>query len=611
MRYLIGLFLWVFVSGVHAQSASVRHHLSFEDRHNQYVDVEVQLPASGDIVELAMPNWTPGSYLIRDYAAQLERLSVYGPDGEPLPFKKIAKNRWRVESAAAPFITARYAVWAGELGVNTSWVETSYALLNGAGIFLYTDDSRGRMQHVTFDRPADWSRVSVALPPGPGGRGFVAADYDELVDSPILAGNAPEYEFEVDGHAYALVNQGETPLWDGEKAASDAAKVVAAIQAFWGFNPLQRPYLFLNVISTGTGGLEHDHSTVLLATDWQMRYRDDYLRWLSLLSHEFFHAWNVRRLRPQALLTYDYDREVYTRELWIAEGLTSYYDNLLLFRSGAITVEEYFSLLASEIHKYENTPGRAVRSAELASFDAWIKHYKPDANSVNSDISYSRKGALIGFVADTLLRQKSDHQITLDTIVRELYRLYGPEGVRGPGYPAGAFGELVEFAADSGVREQIEMLLSTTADPDVDRALDWYGLRLDRTPGRSAAEAAGRSPPVDFGIVWDSDAPGLIAEAVLQGSSGAEAGILPGDELLAIDDSRVTRDNFNDRMQRLQPGEVVELLLSRHARILRVPATVQHAVPDKYVISIRADISRREKDRLSNWLGKKLRFVRN
>ncbi len=610
-KLLLAFVLCLPVVAAKAQTLQADYLLRFPNRQNQYVDVSLRLPVDAADVELIMPSWTPGSYLIRDYAAQLERLQVQGAEGKTLGVKKISKNRWRVSCAGEREIRVSYSIWAGELGVNTSWVEANFALLNGAGIFLFSPASRNWPQSVSLELPKEWKRVYTSLPQVTEGQQYIAHDYDELVDSPVLLGNAPEYRFTVADQDYVLVNQGEGRLWDGPQSAKDVASIVSAVQTFWQINPLERPYLFLNVIAQGSGGLEHDFSTVLLADAWQMRYRDEYVRWLALVTHEFFHAWNVRRMRPEALNQYDYEHEVYTHELWLAEGLTSYYDNLLLLRSGLITVEEYFTLLASEIHNYETTPGRQVRSAELASFDTWIKHYKPDANTINSVVSYYRKGSLIGFVADMAIRRETREKASLDTLMREMYRQYGPQAKEKRGYPPGAFEALLESLAGSKVRQQIAALLASTRDPEIDEALQWYGLKLDRTPSRTAAVDAGRPAPVDFGVLWDPQSPELVAEAVLKGSTGAQAGILPEDELLAIDGFRVTRDTLPDRMLHLAPGEMADLLLVRHGQVMTLPVAVQDAVPDKYQILIQPDIDRHQKERMSSWLGVKLKFVTN
>jgi predicted metalloprotease with PDZ domain len=490
---LHGLFvlaLWSHAPSLDAQETVARHFLSFPQSHNQYVHVSLQLPVNNGQIELALPSWTPGSYVIRDFATNLERLRATDGEGRFLNVEKTAKNHWRINTQGASSVTVDYDIWAGELHVSSSWIESGFALLNGAGIFLFSDDSLNWPQEVTVKLPGSWSRIHTTLLPLAGNNHFIARNYDELVDSPIVAGNAPENRFEVDGQGYVLVNTGETEFWDGDRSVKDVAAIVRTQQEFWGVNPFDRDYLFLNFLLESHGGLEHDHSTVIMGSRWVMRNKQDYTKWLALVSHEFFHSWNVRRMRPEALAEYDYDREVYTRELWLAEGLSSYYDNLLLFRSGLVDVNEYFELLAAEFRNYDTIPGREVVSAELASFDSWIKQYVPDANSINSTVSYYRRGSLIGFVTDAAIRRETESKASLDTVMREMYRQYGPGGPGKGSYPSGAFEKTVESVAGAKVRAMVEGLLRTSSDPDVDEALAWYGLQLDRAPDRTAAEAS-------------------------------------------------------------------------------------------------------------------------
>jgi len=591
-----------------ADEQPTRHELSFPQRQNQYVHVKSSWPVSGDHVELSMPSWTPGSYLIRDFAGHVEVLQVHDADGRPREVEKVAKNRWRVEAAGAGRVTVSYRVWAGELNVATSWVEAEGALLNGAGIFLYSDASRGQPQEVTLQLPVEWPDVQTALTAGGTPRTYRAHNYDALIDNPILTGRLLRYPFEVAGQPYALVLPEGNPLWDAERARDDVARVVRAQQDFWGMNPFEREFLFLNLFKGPFGGLEHNHSTVMMSDPWQMTVRADYIQWLGLVSHEFFHSWNVRRLRPVALTQYDYDQEMYTRELWLAEGLSSYYDDLLLFRAELLTVSEYLDLLAQEIRNYEVAPGRQVRSAENASFDTWIKQYQPDENSINSTVSYYRKGALIGFVTDTEIRRRTDNRASLDTVMRDLYAAFGPDGPGRGGYPHGAFEEQVERVAGTEARRFVEELLRKTDDPDVDTALDWYGLSLDRAPARSAAEAAGTPVPSGLGVVWDATGERVLAQQVILGHAGAAAGMLPGDELLAIDGFRVTTNDYAARVQGLRPGQRVELTLARQQRLLELTVEVQAAIPDRYAVVIDGKPRRAEQRRLEAWLGRPLKF---
>ena len=557
-----------------------------------------------------MPSWTPGSYLIRDYAGQVERLEARAPDGTYLPVTKVAKNRWRIDTGNAVEAVVAYDVWAGSLSVQDSWVERDFALLNGTSLYLYSEESRNLPQHLEVVRPADWVRVYVALP-GPDSHGpYRAQDFDELVDSPLLAGNATEYRFEAGGAEFALVNYGETEQWDSDKAAEDLFRIAQAHLDFWDVNPFDRRYLFVNILLSGKSGLEHDHSTVIMGSPSLMRRREDYVDWLALASHELFHAWNVRRMRPRALSEYNYDEEVYTRELWLAEGLTSYYDNLLLFRAAVVTVQELFDLLATEMQQFELQPGRLVTSAELASFDSWVRHYKPTANLINSNSNYYRMGSLIGFVIDTAIRQDTNGRRSLDDAMREMYARYGPQGEEVGGYPAGALRDIVTALASKETGALLDTLLTTATDPDIEGALDWYGLTLVRAPDRQAAEDAGKPAPVDFGVTWRPDTPLLVVEHVLHGSTAAEAGILPNDELLAIGGRRTTRDNHLALINTLRPGEVVTLTLSRHQRLITREVAVQHAIPAKYLITTKPSVSRREEGRLENWLGRPLQIAR-
>ncbi|MCU0988457.1 MAG: PDZ domain-containing protein [Xanthomonadales bacterium] len=591
-------------------AAPVRHELSFPQRHNQYVHVRATWPAGDEPLELVMPAWTPGSYLIRDFSAHVEHLRARTPGGRVLEARKVAKNRWRIAPAGASEVTVDYDVWAGELNVATSWVEADLAVLNGASLFLFSDASRDGPQQVAVVLPEGWSGVHTPLRATAQPGVYHAADYDELVDSPIVAGSLSRHEFKVRGQPYALVLGAGDRWWDAAKAQEDLARIVEAQQEFWGVNPFDREYLFINLFMGPFGGLEHDHGTVMMVDPWQMLHRADYVKWLGLVSHEFFHAWNVRRMRPQALARYDYGQEVYTQELWLAEGLSSYYDDLLLFRAGLIDVADYFDLLAQEIRNYETMPGRHVRSAEWASFDTWIKQYKPDENSVNSTVSYYRKGALIGFVTDTAIRRETRNSKSLDTVMRELYGRYGPDGPGQGAYPPGAFEEAVERIAGPAVRRYVEDLLRATDDPDVDAALDWYGLILNRAPARTAAENAGAPVPAGFGVAWDASGPRLLAEQVILGHAGADAGMLPGDELLAIDGIRVGPVDHVARMQRLVPGQVVELTLARHERLLTLRVEVREEIEERYLILTKPKVSQAEKDRLSTWLGRELRFLR-
>jgi predicted metalloprotease with PDZ domain len=364
---------------------------------------------------------------------------------------------------------------------------------------------------------------------------------------------------------------------------------------FWDVVPLTRRFWFLNILAETGGGLEHDYNTVMMGSRWQTRDREDYTKWLGLAAHEFFHVWNVRRMRPEGIAEYDYRREQHTGSLWLAEGFTSYYDDLLLVRSDLITPIEYFKKLATHFHKLELTPGRLQISLDQSSHDAWTRAYQPNANAINANISYYTKGAVLAFVLDSRIRETTSNRKDLDDVMRLMFQRWGETP-----YPEDAFAEALAEEVSPELRAWFEPLVSEASELDIDAALENYGLLLDRkTPDPDEAE----SPvPAGLGINWSEDPHALVVEAVVHGFSAAEAGIIPGDELIAINDERVTPDNLDERQKRLYAGEPVELLISRHERLQRVRMITGLPRPDSYQIRVDRDISKGRLKRLESWL---------
>ncbi len=581
----------------------VRHTLSFPKDRQQIILVRSEFPVNTTVTELIMPNWTPGSYLIRNYAANVDRISAVGADGKTLQVQKISKDRWRVNSGHTGTLTVNYEVFTPAVTVNSSWASKAFSLINGASVFLYTEPSRDLKQVLDIVTGTDRGEVFTAMP-YVYERGIYQADnYDELVDNPVAVANAPTYRFTHKKQEYVLLNVGENESWDGQQAALDVERIVEETQAFWGNNPLKRPYWFLNFAVEGKGGLEHDHSTVIMTGRRQMRDRDDYIKWLGVVAHEFFHVWNVRNMRPVELAQFDYQHEQYTSQLWLAEGLTSYYDNLLMSRAGLIKPEEYMELLAKDMHRLETTPGRLLRPVTEASMDAWIRHYRPNSNSVNSTISYYTKGAVIGFVLDAHLRRTSKGRHDLDEVMRKMYSLYSSKP-----YSSEEFAQVVVDVGGSAAGQLLQTLLSTTSDPDVDAALDWYGLELDRGPLAADANAEEEQPLTSgFGAIWDEDAPGMVVEAVLAGSGGASAGLMPVDEVLAIGDERLTIKTLDGLMTSFHPGEKTTLLISRRGRIIKLDITLDAAIPERFDIVLQTNFGKRHIKRLQSLLGQSLR----
>ncbi len=601
---LPGLFILgvsFLLAGSVAASEVVRHTVSFPADREQLIHVRSEFPVNSPLTELLMPNWTPGSYRMREYAANVYLISAVSGDRVALAVRKTAKDRWQVNTDNARSLVVEYEVFTPELNVSTSWASREFSLVNGPSVFLYTENSRHLPQSLEILVDADRGDVFTAMRATKGGGVYLADNYDELVDSPVAVAIAPSYRFSSGEQEYIFVNVGENDSWDGEQAARDIGKIVAVTQEFWGVSPLKEPYWFLNFAVGGRGGLEHDHSTVIITGRRQMRDRDDYVKWLGVVAHEFFHVWNVRHMRPAVLEQYDYQNEQYTSQLWLAEGLTSYYDNLIMSRAGLISPEEYLELLAKEILKLETTPGRLVRPVEEASLDTWIRHYKPGADTINSTISYYTKGAVIGFVLDTYLRKQSNGKQSLDDVMHKMYELYS----RQP-YGDDAFENLLIDTGGRGAGELLRSLLTTTDEIDIDGALDWYGLRLVRSEAGDANITELKPPMSGLGVTWDQDKPGVVVKSVLSGGAGAVAGLVPKDEILAIGDERLTPDNLDKLMRSFRQGEETTLLIVRRGKVSSLEIKLDTALPEQFYIVAQAGFGKRHIKRLQSLLGQSL-----
>lgn len=553
-----------------AAQEPIRFTLRFPAAPVNYVEVTARVPSAGaPTVELMMPVWTPGSYLVREYARNVEDFAARAPGGASLPVRKSRKNRWRIESAGAREIDVSYRVYCRAMSVQGAYVDRDFAILNGAAIFVtLAADSGPRPHEVFLDLPPNWRTAISALPSTDRPNTFRAPDYDTLVDSPIVAGNPAVYEFEAGGRSHYLVNVGEGAVWDGPRSARDTERIVRENLRLWGSLPYGR-YVFFNILSESGGGLEHRNSTLMMTSRWSTRTEKSYLRWLGLVSHEYFHAWNVKRLRPVELGPFDYESEDYTRSLWIAEGVTSYYAALTLSRAGLARRDDTLEGLSNAIGRLQNAPGRRVQPLELASFDAWIKEYRPDENSVNTAISYYTKGAIVGFLLDAKIRRATNGAKSLDDVMRLAFRRYS--GARG--YTPAEFRQTAEEVAGVPLSDWFATTLETTEELDYGEALAWFGLRFkpEEPPQPDAPPKAEKAWTGFASRVVNGR---LVVMEVLRGTPADQAGFNVEDEILGIDDYRVRPDQLAARLESYRPGDTVAFLVARRDQLLRLRTTL-------------------------------------
>jgi predicted metalloprotease with PDZ domain len=452
-------------------------------------EVEAVFPTGKQaMIELLLPVWSPGFYRVEDYASRVQNLSVRTAEGQQLVVEQPQKNRWRIATQGVTKVTVSYQLLCTGRSVTTNWVGEDLLVLNGAAAFITLADRVRRPHDVRLVLPPQWKRAMSGLSAAPDGNPnhFRAVDYDTLVDTPIVAGDLSVREFIVDGSKHQLVDAGDYKKWDGERGAQDLEKIVRETRQYWGVLPFKR-YVFLNVFRQGGGGLEHSNSTLLTSSP---QMTAPALRWLSFVSHEYFHAFNVKRLRPVELSSFDYERPPNTSSLWISEGLTTYGAELVVARAGLCNTQEFLSLLSSHISSLQTSPGRLKQTLAQASLDVWNSGTSGVGRDTQNLVSYYVKGPVVGFLLDAKIQRATGGKKSLDDVMRLAYKRYS--GVRG--FTPEQFRQTAEEVARIDLKAPFRQWLDSTEELDYVEALDWFGLRFaEGTPPARSWQLTARS----------------------------------------------------------------------------------------------------------------------
>lgn len=585
----------------------IRYRLLLPDPRTHLLAVEMAVDEVHGPARLVMPSWTPGSYLLREFPRNVVQFEATDGARRPIPWRKTDKNTWSVDAPGDGALRARWVMYADDLTVRTSHVDATHASVIGAGVFMYVDGRQSEPAEVEVAAPQGW-RTTTALQALDETR-FRAADFDELVDSPLEIGTHQVVQWTVDGvpHQYAIWGRGNA---DPRRLAQDTTRIVLAERELFGTLPYPAFTFFLHLTNGGGGGLEHRNSTSLLADRWSFR-GPGYESFLGLAAHELFHAWNGKRIRPAVLGPFDYTRENYTRDLWVVEGITTYYTDLLLRRAGIIPQQRYLEKLADMISRFQTLPGRAVQPLADASFDAWIKFYRPDANTPNATISYYQKGALVALLLDLRIREATENARSLDDLMRVLWERYG---VPDTGFPEGAVEAVAAEVAGTDLRGFFDHALRSTAELDYAGGLAVAGLSLvplhqagGPPPGPGGAGAGGMAPRVHkesrTGLTLRTDAGRVIVVNVLAGSAAWRAGVNPGDELVALDGFRVVSpDWLNTRLMEFQRGVQVGLTVFRRDEMVTLSLPVEAGPPQRFIVRPAPDATPAQQAVLAHWL---------
>jgi predicted metalloprotease with PDZ domain len=574
---------------------------------------------------LALAAWTPGSYMVREYARHVRQIEARAGDAV-VGLAKLDKHTWRAQPVAGP-LTVTMQVYAWDLSVRGAHLDAGHGFFNGACVFLRVIGQATRPCTVDIRRPEGaayrhW-RVATAMASGgarPNGFGlYKAADHDELIDHPVEMGSFALVRFKAAGvpHEIAITGRHEADL---QRLARDMQSICEAQIDFFGRPAPMRRYVFLVMaVGEGYGGLEHRASTALLCArdDLPVRDRPDaeagYRGFLGLVSHEYFHTWNVKRIRPAAFMPYDLGCENYTSLLWAFEGFTSYYDDLMLVRTGLLTREQYLETLARTITALRRTPARTRQSVAESSFDAWIKYYRQDETAPDAVVSYYGKGSLIALAIDLALRSETAGRRSLDDVMRLLWQRHGQAGI---GVPENGIEQAVIEQLDAGARpgavRRLRRLLDDavhgTAELPLERLLATVAIDLHWRPAAGAKDrggyaaapatsrplAAGRavrkaaSPErIDIGVRVAGDGDARLV-SVLASSAAARAGLSAGDVIMALDGLRVSAASFDARLQRARPGRAMVVHGFRRDELFEASVMPEAAAPDTCDLALAA-----------------------
>jgi len=566
--------------------AAIAYEVRVADLHAHLFQVRLTVQRPAACQQLSLPVWIPGSYLVREFSKNLQQLQAR-QGSKLLAISQLDKCSWQVQCTEGKPLVLDYQVYAFDSSVRTAWLDSTRGFFNGTSVFLCVlgqEEVPHALTLLADKKLPDWQAATGLAPEKISRRGFgsyLAADYDELVDSPVELGAFWSGAFVACGVPHRFVVSGAPPGFDGKHLLADTQKICETEIRFWHGKPPHRNYLFmLNAVDDGYGGLEHRNSTALIckrkdlprlsveASPADKKATEGYTTLLGLISHEYFHTWNVKRLRPAEFTRFDYAKENYTELLWFFEGFTSYYDDLLLHRAALIDQATYLGLLGKTINQVLQTPGREIQSVAQASFDAWVKYYRQDENTANATISYYTKGSLVALCLDLTLHQEAGS--SLDAVMRGLW-----QRCRGGPMTEADLLAVLEGLSGRSFSKEIARWVHGRAELPLQSLLERQGIAVQH----ESADLAQR-----LGLRVSENA-GVQVKSVLRGGAAEQAGFAAGDEWLALEvgsgkqASSWRLSRLDDLLLYAGAASKVSALVARDKRILKlslklpVPAT--------------------------------------
>ena len=559
---LIALSLTLFTN-----SQSISYQLRMPKPQNHYFEVEMTLADFKEKqLDIKMPVWAPGSYLVREFSKNVNLVKAFDEKGKELKVQKKNKNTWSILTDGIKKIKVKYEVYSFELSVRTPFLDLTHGFVSGSGIFMYLDGHKDKKGTVEVFPHSTFKTITTALPKAAisiqkdDSQTFEFSNYDQLVDCPIEIGNQTVFDFTASGVKHTVAMYGEA-YYDVASLKVDMAKIVEAETVVFGVNPNKEYTFIIHNVVDGQGGLEHANSCVLSVNRWTYG-GTEYRNFLNLVAHEYFHLWNVKRIRPIELGPFDYDQENYTTLLWVMEGFTSYYDELILRRAGYYTKEEMLGKIQSAVSYVEGSVGSRVQPVAHASFDAWIKAYRPTENSANTSMTYYSRGTILAAVFDALIISNSKGKQCLDHFMKHLYQKFYIELNRG--FTETEFKEELEKFTGKNLDDYFKKYINGTEIIPYAEIFDKVGV--------SVKDITSFKP--SFGATVREENGKVMVKGIRTGSCAEDAGISVGDEIVGCNGFRVDQGMLEGMMNGLNTSETAELLIAREEKLFSVKVKI-------------------------------------
>jgi predicted metalloprotease with PDZ domain len=568
---------------------SLQYIVSMPQPWNHLFQIEIRVTGiTSDHLLLHMPAWRTGRYVILDFAGEVRNFSSADENLRSREFKKIDNETWQIETSNCHTIVATYAVYANEFNMRTRELTGDHAFFDPAALFMYTEELKNSPIEITVHPYSNW-HITTGLDEVNGKKQtYATANYEQLIDSPFEIGTQKDFEFSAEGvqHVISIYGDGD---WNADTLINDFSKIISEDKKFWGDLPYKKYIFFIHCQPNAGGGTEHINSTVMGTRPFVFSKKESYRRFLGLVSHEYFHTWNVKQLRPKAYSPYDLSKEGYSEELWISEGMTSYFDELILLYAGMSTPESYVDQIPKMIEDDRSRPGNTVQPLSESSYDAWIKFWKGLQDSYNAQSDYYGKGSHLSLLLDLEIRQRSDDKHSLHSVLKAMYQNFPLS----KGFANADFIAECEKQSGSSLKEFFDNYLYGTAPLPWEQNLLYAGLEI--APKDSVKK-------IHLGITTQDVNDRIRITNVLPGSPAEKAALEVNDEILALNGFKIKGSDLGDRISSMNVGDTITLTFFRNEKLRETVVTLEPFGVDSYSIHKIKNPSALQKTIYESWL---------